>query len=136
MEPLASALPYLDFYVPSHNEATNQTGETDPERIVQVFRSHGSTGWLGVKLGSEGALLSPTPGEVFRVPCAIPPGPVVDTTGAGDAFYGGLLAGILRGLDAQQSATLAAATAACCVTGYGATAGLRKWEETARICGI
>lgn len=136
IEPLAQALPHLDFYVPSLNEATSQTGETDPEIIVEIYRSHGATGVLGVKLGSAGALLSPKPGELLRISCASPPGEVVDTTGAGDAFYGGLLAGILRGLDVQQSAQLAAATAACCVTDFGATAGLRGWDETSRIAGL
>ncbi|MEX2169389.1 MAG: PfkB family carbohydrate kinase [Pirellulales bacterium] len=136
LEPLAGALPYLDYYVPSLNEATNQTGETDPERIVEVYRAHGATGMLGVKLGSKGAMLSPKPDEVLYVPCAAPPGPVVDTTGAGDAFYGGLLAGMLRGFEPQQAAKLAATAAACCVTGYGATAGLRNWDETARLAGL
>jgi sugar/nucleoside kinase (ribokinase family) len=136
MVPLADALPHLDYYVPSLSEATNQTGESDPERIVEVYRAHGAEGVLGVKLGSQGAMLSPKPGEVIYVPCATPPGPIVDTTGAGDAFYGGLLAGMLRGLDAERSAKLAAATAACCITDYGATAGLRDWNATARIAGI
>jgi sugar/nucleoside kinase (ribokinase family) len=136
IEPLAGALPYLDYYVPSLSEAANQTGESEPERIVNIYRKHGATGVLGVKLGSQGAMLSPKPGEVIYVPCAAPPGPIVDTTGAGDAFYGGLLAGMLRGLDAEQSAKLAATTAACCITDYGATAGLRDWNETARLAEI
>jgi sugar/nucleoside kinase (ribokinase family) len=81
-------------------------------------------------------MLSSKPGEVLYVPCAAPPGPIVDTTGAGDAFYGGLLAGMLRGLDAERAAKLAAATAACCITDYGATAGLSDWNETARLARI
>lgn len=39
------------------------------------------------------------------------PGPVVDPTGAGDAFLGGLLAGRLRGLDPAASLALAVETA-------------------------
>jgi sugar/nucleoside kinase (ribokinase family) len=83
-----------------------------------------------VKLGSRGTLLSPAAGEFIDVPCVPAPGPVADTTGAGDAFLAGLLAGLLRGLDARRSGLLGAATAACCVTGVGATAGLRSFADT------
>ena len=90
-------------------------------------------GLLGVKLGSRGALLSPAPGEFIATPCVPPPGPVADTTGAGDCFYAGLLTGLLRGMNAKQAGLLGAAAGACCVTGWGATAGLRDYDETLRL---
>ena len=136
MQPLDRILPHLDVYVPSHDEATHQTGETDPRKIIDAYRACGAPGLLGVKLGSKGALLSPRAGEYVEISCATPPGAVVDTTGAGDSFFAGLLTGLLKGLDATQAGRLAAATGACCVTGYGATAGLRNFEETARIAGL
>jgi sugar/nucleoside kinase (ribokinase family) len=136
MQPLDKILPYLDVYVPSRAEAIHQTGEQDPRKIVDRFRACGAPGLLGVKLGSEGALLSPAAGAYIEVPPVSPPGPVVDTTGAGDAFYAGLVTGLLRGMTVEQSGRLAAATGACCVTGYGATAGLRDYAETARLAGL
>jgi sugar/nucleoside kinase (ribokinase family) len=136
MQPLDRILPHVDVYVPSHNEATHQTGETDPRRIIDIYRGCGAPGLLGVKLGSEGALLSPVAGQFIKIPCATPPGPIVDTTGAGDSFFAGLLTGLLKGYDAEKAGRLAAATGACCVTGYGATAGLRGFEETAKIAGL
>ena len=60
----------------------------------------------------------------------------MDTTGAGDSYYAGLLTGMLRGMPVEQAGRLAAATGACCVTGYGATAGLRGFAETARLAGL
>jgi sugar/nucleoside kinase (ribokinase family) len=136
MEPLDRILPHLDVYVPSHNEATHQTGLEDPQKIIDVYRSYGAPGVLGVKLGSKGALLSPTAGQYVAVDCILPPEPVVDTTGAGDSFFAGLLTGLLKGLDVAQSGRLAAATGACCVTGYGATAGLRDYRQTAQLAGV
>jgi sugar/nucleoside kinase (ribokinase family) len=133
LRPLDRILPHLDVYVPSFAEATAQTGQSEPQKILEVFRDCGAPGLLGVKLGSQGVLLSPAAGQFIDVPCGQPPGPVVDTTGAGDCFYGGLLAGLLRGMDAHQAGRLAAATGACCVTGFGATAGLRSYEETLRL---
>lgn len=136
MQPLDQILPHLDVYIPSRSEAMHQTGQSDPQRIIDIYRQCGAPGLLGVKLGSEGALISPADGQFLEIPAIRPPGPVVDTTGAGDAFYAGLLCGLLRGMSAAEAGRLAAAVGACCVTGLGASAGLRPYNETARIAGL
>ena len=136
MRPLDRILPHLDVYVPSIAEASNQTGHSDPERIIRAFRDSGATGLVGVKLGSQGALLSPQPGVSVHIAPASPPGPVVDTTGAGDAFYAGLLCGLLRGMSAEQAGRFAATAGACCVTEVGASEALRSYEETARLAAV
>jgi sugar/nucleoside kinase (ribokinase family) len=133
--PLAAALPHVDVYVPSLDEAVHQTGLTDPRAIVDRYRACGAPGLLGVKLGTRGTLLSPTAGEFLEIPCVPAPGPVADTTGAGDSFLAGLLTGLLRGMAVGHAGLLGAATAACCVTGIGATAGLRGFEETLAVTG-
>lgn len=130
---LAPALPLVDIYVPSLDEAAHQTGLHDPRAIIDCYRGHGAAGLVGVKLGTKGAVLSPAAGEFIDIPCIAAPGPVADTTGAGDSFLAGLLTGILRGLPTREAGLLGAATAACCVTGLGATAGLRSFEETLRL---
>ena len=81
----------------------------------------------------RGALLSPRPGEFVEVAVVTAPGPVVDTTGAGDCFFGGLLTGILRGLSVPDAGRLAAATGACCVTGLGGSKAVCGYDETARL---
>ena len=136
MQPLDKLLPHLDVYVPSRAEATHQTGKTDPQAIIETYRGCGAAGLLGVKLGDQGALLSPTEGQFLEIPPVQPPGPVLDTTGAGDCFYAGLLCGLLRGMTVEQAGRLGAATGACCVTGLGATAGLRSFSETAQLAGL
>lgn len=136
MEPLAECLQFLDVYVPSLKEAKHQTGESDPEKILGIYRNAGSTGLLGVKLGEQGALLSTSAGEFIEVPCITPPGPVIDTTGAGDSFLGGLLTGLLRGMCVADAGRLAAACGACCVTGLGATTAICDYEETAKLAGV
>jgi sugar/nucleoside kinase (ribokinase family) len=134
--PLAPVLPHLDLYVPSLAEARHQTGEEDPRKIIAAYREAGAAALVGVKLGSRGALLSPKPGVFVEVPATMPPGDVVDTTGAGDCFLGGLLAGLLRGLNVTDAGRLGAAAGACCVTCLGATAGIRNFDETARLARI
>jgi len=130
---LAPALEHVDIYVPSLDEAIQQTGLSAPEQIIDCYRRYGARGVVGVKLGTRGTLLSPTAGDVFEIPCVPAPGPVIDTTGAGDSFLAGLLTGILRGMPVREAGLLGAATAACCVTGLGATAGLRSFDETLRL---
>ena len=136
MRPLDRILPHADVYVPSIDEAIHQTGESDPRRILDIYRDCGAAGLLGVKLGSKGALLSPAAGQYVEIACVPAPGPVVNTTGAGDCFLAGLLTGLLRGLEAERAGRLAAATGACCVTALGATAGVRGFDETARLAGV
>lgn len=136
MDPLDQLLPHLDVYVPSLSEAQHQTGLTEPQAIIDKFRACGAPGLLGLKLGAAGALLSPRAGEYIPIAAVTPPGPLLDTTGAGDSFYAGLLTGLLRSLPVEEAGRLAAAAGACCVTGLGATAGLRDYEATARLAGL
>ena len=124
MQPLERILPHLDVYIPSLREARNQTGLSEPREIIDTYRRHGAPGILGLKLGAKGAMLSPAAGEYIDVPSLPPPGPIVDTTGAGDSFFAGLLTGLLRGLSLADAGRLGAATASCCVTALGATEGI------------
>ena len=72
MQPLDRILPHVDVYVPSHNEATHQTGHEDPRKIIDAYRSCGAAGLLGVKLGSQGRAAEPggRPVRVDRVRAA------------------------------------------------------------------
>jgi sugar/nucleoside kinase (ribokinase family) len=133
---LAPVLPHLDVYVPSFAEARKQTGVENPREIIAAYRAAGASGLLGVKLGARGAILSPTAGEILEISPVEPPGEIVDTTGAGDSFLGGLLAGLLRNLTLHDAGRLAAAAGAICVTGLGATTAIRDYDSTARLAGI
>jgi sugar/nucleoside kinase (ribokinase family) len=133
MDQLRRILPHLDFYVPNESEAAHQTGEANPQAMIAAFRAAGATGLVGIKRGERGAVISSQAGELLEVPALAPPGPVVDTTGAGDCFFGGLLAGILRGMSPADAARLAAAAGACCVTGLGATTAIGDFAATAQL---
>ncbi|WP_422736252.1 carbohydrate kinase family protein [Micromonospora sp. WMMD729] len=72
-----------------------------------------------VTRGADGAELYPGDGTRVPVPAAPPPGPVVDSNGAGDAFAAGLIAGRLRGEPLTQAARYAARVAAAACTHDG-----------------
>ena len=136
LEPLDRILPELDIYVPSYNEARNQTGHDDPRKIIKTYRACGASGLLGVKLGKDGVLLSPTTDQWIDIPVLDAPGKLIDTTGAGDSFYGGLLVGLMRGLSVEQAGRLGAAAAACCVTVVGGSTGGRDYAFTSKLAGL
>jgi len=133
---LADALGAVDIYLPSEDEARQQTGLSDAREMIEVYRSKGAQGTVGIKRGSQGAVISPSPDEFLLIDCIEAPGPVVDTTGAGDAFLAGYVAGVLMGLEPDKAGRLAAAAGALSVTGLGANAGLRDYAETSRLAGL
>ena len=54
----------------------------------------------------------------------------IDTTGAGDCFSGGFIAGLQRGMSVEEAARLANAVGALAVQRVGATAGVLNWDAT------
>jgi sugar/nucleoside kinase (ribokinase family) len=69
---------------------------TDPEATVRRIARHGRAEVVVATAGAEGAYLL-ADGELTHVPPAVPPGPVVDSNGAGDAFAAAFLHGRLSG---------------------------------------
>ncbi len=84
-----------------------------------------------VKLGPRGALIRSGDTTLFIDPH--PPAQVVDTTGAGDAFAGGFLFGLSRGLPLQRCGELAARIASKVVSQHGAVLSSR--EEVQELAG-
>ncbi len=128
LQPLDVILPHLDLYIPSLAEARNQTGQSDPKAMIETYRACGTDALLGVKLGDKGALLSPSADTFLEIPAIPSPGPIVDTTGAGDSFVAGLIAGLLKDLPLAEAAHLGAAVAAHSITGLGGSAAVADYD--------
>ena len=127
-ERLRPILPHLDLFCPSRTEAASLTGETSPAEMVAAFRKHMRPGTLvGIKLDAEGCYLDDGRQAVTARAYKID---VVDTTGAGDTWFGGLLTGLIRGMPLEQAGRFANRAAADCCTALGASAGVRGFEET------
>jgi len=124
-------LPYVDFFIPSLNEARSLTGYLSSGEIMGFFRDCNASAVVGLKLGKKGCLVADRDGEYF-VP-GFPVKKVVDATGAGDSFYAGFLAGSLRGLDTYHAAEFANMVGACCVSAIGASTGIRTFDETQQL---
>lgn len=70
-----------------------------------------------VTLGEQGSRIHTRQGDL-PIP-AVQPRKVDDPTGAGDSFRGGLISGLVRGLDLEQSARLGSVCASFAVECYG-----------------
>ncbi len=118
--------PLCDIVVPNEVEATMLTGitVTDPASAAQAAGHLMATGAgsVIVTLGGQGALLRSAT-ETLLVP-AQAAGPVVDTTGAGDAFMGGLCAALAEGRGVGEAARFAGAVAGLSVTRFGTAAAM------------
>ena len=123
-----AVLPMLDLFMPSLEEAAKLTGEEEPNRIADRLFDMGARNVI-VKLGKDGALFCPAGEERFVLPTyrSIKP---VDTTGAGDSFCAGFLAGLAQGWDYRRSGAFANAVGTHCIMAVGASTGIRSIRET------
>jgi sugar/nucleoside kinase (ribokinase family) len=80
-----------------------------------------------VKLGKEGALVRGPDGAIHRVAAEVVE--AVDTTGAGDCWAAGFLAGWLRGLPLEACGRLGALAGAAVVQVRGAQMPPERWQE-------
>jgi ribokinase len=113
-----SLLRGVDLVLVTLDEAEVLCGSRDPESIADDLLSDHAE--VVVKLGPGGALWRGRGGGAATAPAVVPAGPVVDTTGAGDAFAAAWLAVRRAGADPQAALAAACRAAASVVTRPGA----------------
>ncbi|PNY79929.1 carbohydrate kinase family protein [Deinococcus koreensis] len=123
-----AALPHTDVFCPSLPEARHITGCSEPGDVLDALLGLGVRRVAAVKMGPQGALIGRPDGTRLHLSAA--PVRAVDGTGAGDAFIGGLLAGLLRDEGLEAAGRLGSAAGALCVGAMGATAGLQGLAPT------
>jgi ribokinase len=123
--------PLCDYFTPNESEAAGLIGKPvsdikDAERAADVFLSRGVRNVV-ITLGAQGAVVKN--GGVTRHVPAIDAGPVVETTGAGDAFNGGLAVGLAEGMDLVEATRFGCAVAGISVTRYGTAPSMPRRGE-------
>lgn len=121
MELPESIFAFCDYLTPNETEAATLTGLSvtniaEAERAAGALLARGARN-IVVTLGAQGALLK-NASLVKHVP-AIDAGPVVETTGAGDAFNGGFAVALSEGLDIVAATQFGCAVAGISVTRHG-----------------
>ncbi len=123
---LKPMLPFIDYFMPSMKEAEFLSGYRKPEDIAACFLDQG-VGACIFKWGNRGSYIA-TSDTSFRMPAFKVD--VSDTTGCGDSYCGGFIAGLSMGWDLEKSCRLATATSALVATGLGSDAGVTDLEST------
>ena len=120
----------VDVLLVSRTEAAALTGQESPSEAVRLLAREGPPVVIET-LGKEGALVLDG-GQISRCP-ALSVSQVRDSTGAGDAFAAGLVAGFVEGMDWEASSRLGSAVAALKVRHVGARSGLPTRREVAQL---
>jgi sugar/nucleoside kinase (ribokinase family) len=123
---LKSLLPFVDYFMPSMEEAQQISGLASPSDIAQFFMDLGA-GACVIKWGDRGSYVKTRDVE-FRVPAFEVE--VADTTGCGDSYCGGFIAGLNMGYDLEAACRLGTAVSALVATGLGSDAGVVDLDTT------
>lgn len=111
-----ASYPHLDYIMPSMEEATYVTGETEPDRIADYFLARGVKNVV-LKLGSKGCFFKNAEKSFYSDPYDVK---AVDTTGCGDCCLGGFTHALLKGWPIEKCVDFACAVGAINATGVGA----------------
>ena len=124
-------LELCDFATPNETEASMLTGmdvrTVDDARKAADLLIEMGVGAAIITLGAEGALYCGSAGSV-HVP-AFNAGPVVETTGAGDAFSGGLAVGLAENMSVPEAVRFGCATASLSVTRPGTSQSMPNRQQ-------
>jgi len=132
-KPLPDALLALsDYFIPNETEAALLTGlpvDTVEQAKVAAaaLQARGARNVI-LTLGVRGALVVTEDGEATVVP-SFNAGPVVETTGAGDAFCGGFATALAEGQSLLEAVRFGCATAGISVTRAGTAPSMPSRTE-------
>lgn len=109
----------IDVISPNLVEAQAVYGALTPDELLTAFFDDGAQ-IVALRMGEQGSLLGRrATGERQYIP-AFPVHQVVDQTGAGNTYCGGLLCGLVNGKTLAEAGAAAAVAASFCIEGVGA----------------
>jgi sugar/nucleoside kinase (ribokinase family) len=142
IELLKPILPHVDYFMPSMEEALSLSEKSTPSEAAQFFFDMGAGACI-FKWGDKGSYIQtsqpieeilswcPQFADTHRIPAFKIA--VKDTTGCGDAYCGGFVAGLVQGKTILEACRLGTATSALVATGLGSDAGVVDLASTLRF---
>lgn len=129
VECVKSIISKVDIVKPSEDDAERLFGKDTHEKQIAKFLNLGAK-LVVMTLGSEGAIVS-NGEETIKFDTMA--SEIVDTTGAGDAFWSGFYASIVKGYTIRQALNLGFAVSAYKLKHLGAVVELPALEEIKEI---
>ena len=125
---VVETLELADIFVPNESEALQLTGAPTAEDALEALGRH--TELVVIKRGARGAIATyrGVRSEAPALACV-----AVDTTGAGDCFNAGLIAGLLAGDSLEDALRQANVCAGLSTTAHGVTNAPRLEQVRSRL---
>ena len=126
----------IDYFTPNETEASfyvdhNVETHEDADKAAMQLLEKGIKNVV-ITLGEKGAFFANSE-EKFSLPIANFSNPVVDTTGAGDAFNAGFAAALTEGQNIKDALKFASATAGLSTTKIGTANSMPSREEIEKL---
>ena len=121
---------YVDILFANEDEARAFSGESEPINSLQYISKMCEL--AVVKIGTRGALIKR--GEELVHVGIMAAAKRVDTTGAGDFYAAGFMAGLCEGLTLRQCGTMGAIAAGKVIEIVGTTLSEEAWSEIETLC--
>ncbi len=121
-------LQLCDVFLPNWEEAHCLTGHTEPAAMAQTLQAWGASA-IVVRMGEKGVWTLGADGQAWRIPAV--PVPVVDVTGAGNSFCGGILTGLGEDLDLLEASLRGVVSASFTIEQFGLPASFNHISSQA-----
>lgn len=106
----------VDAFSPDVSESLAITGQSETEAAIHTLLDWGAK-IVALRMGARGSRLYTPEGETISIPAA--PASVVDTTGGGNAYLGGLLVALADGDSVADAGAKAAVSASFAIEQFG-----------------
>jgi sugar/nucleoside kinase (ribokinase family) len=127
---IVALLPHVDLVTPDWPSASGLAGTDDPRRVLECWARLGPR-LVAVRNAEHGSYVwSRNDDRCWHIPAVAVR--VVDPTGAGNSYGGGLCAGWLRGGDAVQAGALAAVSASFMLEHIGMPSAPERYRVAAQ----
>jgi sugar/nucleoside kinase (ribokinase family) len=129
VEYVKSIISKTDIIKPSEDDAERLFGKDTHDNQITKFLNLGAK-LVIMTLGKDGAIVS---NGVETIKCQTLADEIVDTTGAGDAFWSGFYSAVVKGYTIREALTLGFAVSAFKLKSTGAVVNLPRLEEIKQI---
>ena len=121
----------VDVVSPNLQEGCLLTGKCDPLEILQALLDLDAK-CVALRMGEQGSLIGDCDGRRIFIP-GMTFGPIVDVTGAGNAYCGGFVVGLARTGDLLQAGCSGAVSASFALEQFGAMYDVVNLHEEAEF---